>query len=112
MTVLDVLDATRTAWTKKALAMRVYECTCPSRGNVCTHMRDVEEEIREAIIRGVLIVSGGAGYRRTDDLEEVERYIASLEGRRESLTERIQALRRAVMARKADAEQTTWLDAA
>jgi hypothetical protein len=95
---------------KRHLATALYGCTCL--GATCTHKRDVEEGVRDLILAGELIVSDSRGYWRTDDIEEVERYIRSLEGRRDSLTERVGALRRAVAGRKADAEQTTWLDAA
>jgi hypothetical protein len=99
------------ARTKRHLATAAYGCTC--RSDTCTHKRDVEEEIRRLVIEEhQWIVADGRGYWRTDDPAEVERYIHSLEGRRDSLTERAQALRAAVAARKADVTQTSWLDAA
>lgn len=78
---------------------------CACLGDSCVHKRDIEEEIRRLTLAGNLIVSDGRGYRLTDDLEDVERYIRSLEGRRDSLTERVQALRRAVEARRRPVEQ-------
>lgn len=99
------------ARTKRHLATAAYGCTCL--GATCTHKRDVEEEIRRLIIEDhEWIVADGRGYWRTDDPAEVERYIRSLEGRRDSLTERAMALRAAVAARKAAVTQTSWLDAA
>lgn len=106
--VYDILVAMRgiRPWTKKQLAARAYGCSCLS--DTCTHKREVEEIIRGLILRGHLIVSSGAGYQMTDDLDEVQRYIDSLEHRRDSLTERVQALRTAVAARRAgDVDQAT-----
>lgn len=81
--------------TKKRLAFRVFGCSCVS--STCTHVRDIEEEIRRLIVaERRLIVSDGRGYRTTTSLEEIATYIASLEHRRDSLNERIGALRRAV----------------
>jgi hypothetical protein len=87
------------ARTKRHLATAAYGCTC--RSDTCTVIEEHQ-----------WIVADGRGYWRTDDPAEVERYIHSLEGRRDSLTERAQALRAAVAARKADVTQTSWLDAA
>jgi hypothetical protein len=96
---------------KRHLATALYGCTC--RSDTCTHKRDIEEGVRNLILAGHLIVSSGAGYWRTDDLDEVERYIASLEHRRDSLTERVGALRKAVEARRSPVEQPSlWEDAA
>jgi hypothetical protein len=91
---------------KRHLATALYGCTCPSA--TCTHKRDIEEGVRDLILAGELIVSDSRGYWRTDDIEEVEKYIRSLEGRRDSLTERVGALRKAVEARRrADVTQET-----
>ena len=106
-----IKDGRDHARTKRHLATAAYGCTCQS--DTCVHKRDVEDEIRRLIIdEHEWIVADGRGYWRTDDVAEVERYIGSLDHRRSSLTERIQALRGAVTARKANAEQTSWLDAA
>lgn len=92
MTVRDLL--TERPQTKRRLAQRVYDCHCP--GSTCTHVRDIEEEVRALILKGAWIVSDGRGYRTTTSIEEIERYVLSLEHRRDSLNERIGALRRAV----------------
>lgn len=85
--------------TKRRLAFLEYGCTCPSA--TCSHQRDIEEGIRRLILAGEWIVSNGAGYRLTESAEDVERYIVSLEGRRDSLNKRIGALRRSLEARRA-----------
>jgi hypothetical protein len=114
MTVLGVLQANGHRWLKKKdIAYILHGCECKTSGGDCEHRRPIHTEIRDLTLAGHLIVSDSSrGYRLTDDIEEVEKYIRSLEGRRDSLTERVSALRRAVAGRKADAEQTTWLDAA
>ena len=101
MTLRDLIrDGRDHARTKRHLATAAFGCTC--RSDTCVHKRDVEEHIRRLIIEEhEWIVADGRGYWRTDDPAEVERYIRSLEGRRDSLTERVQALRAAVAARKA-----------
>lgn len=104
-----IRDGRDHARTKRQLATAAFGCTCL--GATCTHKRDVEDEIRRLIVEEhELIVADGRGYWRTDDLDEVERYIASLEGRRDSLTERVGALRRAVAARKGAnvTQETLW----
>lgn len=96
-----IRDGRDYARTKRHLATAAFGCTC--RSDTCVHKRDVEDEIRRLIIEEhELIVADGRGYWRTDDFSEVERYIASLEHRRDSLTERVGALRKAVAARKGD----------
>ena len=111
MTVLEVLSNNDGRWTKKQLAARIYRCAC--KGDTCADKRAVEDEIRRLIIEeGRWIVSSGAGYWLTDDIAEVERYIASLEHRRDSLTERVQALRKAVEASRVTSEQFHLWDAA
>ena len=95
-----IRDGRDHARTKRHLATAAFGCVC--RSDTCVHKRDVEEHIRRLIIEEhEWIVADGRGYWRTDDPAEVERYIRSLEGRRDSLTERVQALRKAVAARKA-----------
>ena len=102
-----IRDGRDYARTNRQLAAAAYGCTC--KGDTCTHKRDVVDEIRRLIVEEhEWIVADGSGYWRTDDPTEVERYIASLEGRRDSITERVQALRTALAARKAsDVHQET-----
>lgn len=104
-----IRDGRDHARTKRHLATAAFGCTC--RSDTCIHKRNVEDEIRRLIVQEhQLIVADGRGYWRTDDLAEVERYIASLEHRRDSLTERVGALRTAVAARKAEkvTQDTLW----
>lgn len=100
MRLLELLPTSAdNARKKRHLATALFGCKC--RSETCVHKRDVEAEVRRLIVEdGELIVSSGAGYWRTDDFDEVERYIASLEGRRDSLTQRVGALRAALEARR------------